>query len=346
MRRIRAVVYGAGSMGSIATRLMTDKGIEIVGAIARNPSKVGRDLGEFAGLGHRLNVPIEADAAHVLATSRPDVVLHATRSFLPEIQEQLALCVRNGANVVTLSEESLYPWYTSPIIAAELHTLAKQHGVTITGGGHQDAFWLGMVSTLMGAAHRIDSVYGKCTCNADDYGADIIQDNHVGETLEQFQKSISSESRPPTFGRNLLGVLAQASGLRPKEWKSEVSPVVADDDRPSQSIGVTFPKGTVVGFSDIDVLHTFEGITFTFEMSGYVYGSGESDVNKWVVRGEPDLYLDNTPVHGRTTTCTQWVNRIPDVINAPAGFVTLDQLPPLRYRPGPFHNYVSVGTLA
>jgi len=345
MRRIRAVVYGAGAMGALATRLMTEKGVEIVGAIARNPDKVGRDLGEFAGIG-RLNVPIEADAEHVMATRRPDVVLHATQSFLPEIKDQLALCVRSGANVVTISEESLYPWSSSPGIAAELDALAKKNGVTITGSGHQDSFWLHQVSALLGTAHRIGSVYGKATWNADEYGADIIQSKHVGETLEQFQASIASEHRPPTFGGNLLSALAQATGLTPKKWKTEISPVVADEDRYSNSIGVTLAKGTVIGYADIDVMTTVEGPTFTFEMSGYVFGEGESDMNKWVVKGEPDLYLDNGRVPSYTTTCTQWVNRIPDVINAPAGFVTPDQLPPLRYRALPMQNYVTPGALA
>jgi 4-hydroxy-tetrahydrodipicolinate reductase len=345
VRRIRAVVYGVGAMGALATRLMTDKSVEIVGAIARSPSKVGQDLGEFAGLGHSLNVPIQADTERVLAATKPDIVVHATQSFLPEISNQLALCVRHGANVVTISEESLYPWSSSPAIAADLDALAKRHGVTITGTGHQDVFWLNMVSMLMGAAHRIDSVHGRATWNADEYGAEIIQSKHVGETLEQFNKSIHAESRPPTFGGNMLAALAHAVGLTPKEWKSDVSPVIADDERESRSIGVTFPKGTVVGYSDIDTLHTVEGISCTFEMSGYIYGGGESDLNQWTIRGEPDLYLDNGRVPSYTTTCTQWVNRIPDVINAPAGFVTVDQLPPLRYRVMPLHSYVNPGLL-
>jgi hypothetical protein len=340
MRRIRAVVFGVGEMGCLATRLMTGKGVDIVGAIARSPGKVGRDLGEFADLGYRLNVPIESDADKVLASRRPDIVVHATQSFLPEIRDQLALCVGNGANVVTISEESLYPWVTSPTIAAELDALAKQNNVTITGSGHQDGFWLGMVSLLMGTAHRLDSVDGRATWNADEYGADIIQSKHVGETLEQFEKSIASESRPPTFGRNLLGGLAQAAGVTPKNWHSEVSPVVADDERRSNSIGVTFPKGTVVGYSDIDTLETVEGLSFRFEMSGYIYTHGETDVNEWDLKGEPDLQLSNGRVPSYTTTCTQWVNRIPDVINAAPGFVTVDQLPTLRYRSRPFHTYV------
>ena len=35
MRRIKAVVYGVGAMNSVATRMMLEKGVDIVGALAR-----------------------------------------------------------------------------------------------------------------------------------------------------------------------------------------------------------------------------------------------------------------------------------------------------------------------
>ena len=65
-RPVRAIVYGVGAMGSIMARLMLDKGVEIVGAIARSPEKVGLDLGEVAGLGRETGIVVEADAGRAL----------------------------------------------------------------------------------------------------------------------------------------------------------------------------------------------------------------------------------------------------------------------------------------
>jgi hypothetical protein len=339
MRPIRAVIYGAGTMGLLATRMLTEKGVQIVGAIARSPAKVGVDLGTLAGIAP-LGVLVDGDAERVLRATRPDVVLLATSSFMPEIYDQLAMCVGNGANVVTISEEALYPWNSSPALAAGIDTLAKANSVTVTGGGHQDSFWVHIVSALMGAAHHIDTVHGATTWNADEYGAEVVASKHVGETLEQFEHSIASEEAPPTYGRNLLGALAQASSLTPRAWEASVRPVTLDHDRPSQTLGRTLTAGTVIGYADIDTMHTLEGPTFHFEMSGYVYGAGETDKNQWWIRGEPDLYLDNGVVPSYTTTCTQWVNRVPDVINARPGLVTIDEMPPLAYRALPLHRYV------
>jgi 4-hydroxy-tetrahydrodipicolinate reductase len=61
------------------------------------------------------------------------------------------------------------------------------------------------------------------------------------------------------------------------------------------------------------------------------------------VSGEPDLRLTNPAVPTMMSTCCQMVNRIPDVINAPPGFITIEKLPALRYRTYPLGTYVKEG---
>ena len=229
--------------------------------------------------------------------------------------------------------------------SAQLDALAKQHGVTVTGSGHQDIFWVQMVTLLMGASHRIDTVHGRVSWNADEYGADVIKSKHVGKTVQEFQRAMASEAKPPTYGRNVLGATLATLGLTATRWTSTVTPVISDVPRASRSLGETFAPGTVIGYSDVDTVETLEGPTFTFEMAGYVYAEGETDKNEWRIEGEPNLELSNGAVPTSVTTCTQWVNRIPDVINAPPGLVTVDRLPLLQYRARPLHTYVHRGQL-
>ncbi len=96
------------------------------------------------------------------------------------------------------------------------------------------------------------------------------------------------------------------------------------------------PAGHVLGVIDAVTIETAEGPVFSFEMGGRVYAEGESDANEWHVRGDPPLELRNDRVPTRVITCTSVVNRIPDVIAAPPGLITLDRLPRPRYRPGPY----------
>lgn len=340
MRRIRAVVYGVGAMGSVATRFMLEKGVDIVGAIARSPEKVGKDLGEVAGLGLETNVMVEDDPATVLSTRSPDIAVLAVASYMSDMYQHLRVCADNGVNAITIAEELLYPWNTSPMQTAELDAVAKENDVTITGSGHQDVYWVNIVSLLMGTAHRIDSVSGRASWNVDDYGPEVAKDQHVGETTEQFEEFLRTAKRPPSFGRNTLGALLADVGLTPKSYETRTRPEIAEEDLTSKSLGTTIPAGQVIGFTDVDVAETEEGPTLSFEMIGRVYKEGEADINEWSVQGEPELHLENPRVPTSVTTVGQVVNRIPDVINARPGFVTIEELPKLRYRAFPLHAYL------
>jgi 4-hydroxy-tetrahydrodipicolinate reductase len=328
-------------MGSIMTRLLVEKGASLVGAVGRSPSKVGRDLGDVAGLGFELGVTVQDDADAVLARAGADVAVVAVSSYLETMYEHLRACLEHGANVVTIEEESFFPWSTAPSLARRLDELAKRHGVTMMGSGAQDLYWMTLPCALMGAAHRVDSVYGRTTWNVDDYGPEVAQHVHAGSTLEQFDAHVAREGWPSFVVRNTLDTLIADAGLTAAGVETSVSPVLASADTPSRSLGRVIAPGEMLGVTDTATIISAEGPSFTFEQTGCVYGPGQSDVNEWVVRGEPpELRLRNDDVPTRIATCTQVVNRIPDVINAPPGFTTVADLPRLRYRHFPLGSYV------
>jgi 4-hydroxy-tetrahydrodipicolinate reductase len=340
MKKIKAVVYGVGTMNSIITRMLLDKGVEIIGAISRSSAKAGKDLGELTGLGRHLGVAVSNNPSEVLSLNA-DIAVIAVNSYMSDAQEQLRLCAEHGINAVTLSEEALYPWDTSPEITKELDAIAKRTGVTLTGTGHQDSYWLNMVSMLMGTTHRIDNVLGQASWNVDDYGPELAREQQVGTTIDQFNTWLESASRPPTFGRNVLDALVADTGLTPVSITTTSRPVLATEPLPVAALGITVPVGDVLGFTDIDEIKTSEGPSFVFEMTGCVYRHGQADMNHWKIVGEPDVELSNGAVPTATTTCTQIVNRIPDVINAQPGFVTVEKLPQLRYRAFSLETYLS-----
>jgi 2,4-diaminopentanoate dehydrogenase len=343
MSRIRAVVYGCGAMGTISARFMLEKGVDIVGALARSPEKVGKDLGEVADLGRETGVLVEDDPERVLSTRAPDIAVICVASYMSDMYEHLRMCAEHGVNAVTIAEEALYPWNTSPMRTAELDALAKERGVTITGTGHQDIYWVNIVSLLMSTAHRIDEVSGRASWNVDDYGPEVAKDQRVGDTPEEFEEFLETADRPPTFGRNTLGAIVADVGLTPIRYTTESHAELADQDMHSRSLDQKVPAGRVIGFTDVDVVETAEGPRIRFEMVGRVYKEGEADINEWTVRGEPELRLENPRVPTGVTTVTQLINRIPDVINAPPGFVTIEKLPKLLYRAFPLHAYVEGG---
>ena len=340
MRKIRAVIYGVGAMNSIALRLLREKGVDVVGAIARSPEKVGRDLGEVAELGIDLGIPIESDAEHVLASRSVDIALVATSSYLTDVYGQLRICAEAGVNAITLSEETLNPWRTSPTMSAELDRVARANRVTITGGGYQDGYLVNLVNVLLGSAHRVETVVGLSSFDVDEFGPELARDQQVGKTVEDFEDWLENSERPPSFGGNCLDEIVAAAGLSVRTASRGTRPAIAETEMECRSLDLTVPPGGVIGFTDVDTIQTHQGPVLTLELSGRLYREGETDVNDWKVTGEPNLHLVNPAVDTQMTTCTQLVNRVPDVINAEPGLVTVAQLPPLRYRPYPLERYV------
>lgn len=341
MRRIKAIVYGVGAMGSILARLLLEKDVEIVGAIARSPEKIGKDLGEVAGLGRELGVAVDADPERVLTDAGADIAVVAVASSLATMYDHFQVCLANGTNVITIDEEAFYPWATAPALAAELDAIAKENGVTITGSGQQDIYWMNVVSLLMGAAHRVDSVVGRTSWNADDYGPVVAREFHLGDTPDQFERFVREEGWSSFVVEGTLRALAADIGLTVKDLKLSVDPRLDDEDRWCKALEITIPAGRVVGVVDRASMATEEGPSFVFEMVGRVYGAEDVDTNEWLIRGDPpELRLFNDRVPTPLTTCAQVVNRIPDVINAEPGFITVDQLPKPRYRPLPLGDYL------
>jgi hypothetical protein len=340
MEKIRAIVYGVGAMGKMMTKLMVEKGINIVGAIDLDPEVVDRDLGDVAGLGYPLNVTISNNADTVLSEQKADIAVMAVFTEMERMYPHLKKCAENGLNVITTSEEASYPWSTSPELAAKLDRLAKKHGVTITGSGFQDGFWINMISVLTGASHTIESITARATYNLDDYGAAVAEYSHVGQTKEDFDRWLKEEGAEPSIFRMHLEALIADLGLTVKGIQESTEPTIDDIDLQCKSLGKTVKKGKVTGMSQIVEIETGQGINFRGELIGKVYRPDEEDINEWHIKGVPELYLKNDKVPTRTASGTQIVNRIPDIINAEPGYITLEKLPKLKYRAYPLHFYL------
>lgn len=345
MQRVKAIVYGVGAMGKIVTRLLLEKGVHIVGAIDANPDIVGRDLGAAAGIGRELGVTVRDDADEVLAGRQADIAIVSVASFMETMYPILARCAAHGVNVVTIAEEALYPWLSSPELTASLDRLARENRVTITGTGQQDTYWVNLIATLAGTAHRIDKISGLVSWNVDDYGAQVARDARIGDTVAAFHSYIEEHGWPPSFARNSLECVVSSLGLSISKIEERTEPEVAEEDRYATSLALTVPAGDVIGHADIITIETHQGITLEMKMIGRLFAPDETDVNEWNIEGEPAIHLRNDDVNTQFMTCTQAVNRIPDVINAPPGYVTVEKLPALRYRAYPLGVYVAEGKM-
>jgi len=341
MHRIKALIYGVGAMArTYMVKFMVEKGVDIVGAVART-SNIGKDLGEVCGLGRSLGVEISDDVDEVISSRQIDIAVITTKSLMRDTFDQIAKCVSHGINVITICEEALYPWHTSPVITAKLDKLAKENGVTITGSGYQDVYFTNMITQLAGTCQRIDSITGTARYNINDYGPEVARLHYVGDTEAQFHKKIEKEGPLPSFLRNCAEAMCANMGLTIIRCVASCEPLKDEVDIYAKSLGRTIPAGRLVGCSDICEIDTEQGVKIKTVMMGKCYKKGEVDINKWEIHdGNLNTNVENCSPPTDVATCATVVNRIPDVINAEPGFITCEKLPQLQYRVYPLHYYL------
>src|SRR5258708_5341837 len=188
-KKIRAIQYGVGPIGASVARLMREKqAIEIIGAIDTDPAKVGRDLGEIVGATDApWGVKIFSQAREVLEQAA-DVVIHSTSSFLPNVMDQLLMCLEAESCVVSTCEELSYPFRTYPELAANLDAAAKDWGVALVGTGVNPGFVMDkLVVTLAAISQRVEHAKALRVVDAANRRLPLQKKIGAGMTVEEFR---------------------------------------------------------------------------------------------------------------------------------------------------------------
>lgn len=328
-------------MGQLMARLMLDKGVTLVGVIDTHPDLVGRDVGEVLGLPSLLNITVSDDAEEVLSTSSADIAIVSLVSEFDAMEPFLTECITNRLNVISTSREVSHGWTVSPAAASRIHRLAQQYGVTVTASGFQDIFLVNQVSMLSGASHEINRIILKSQYDVNEFGAVVAKDMRVGWTPQEVLAEVEAHGPTPSYIRFCIEAIASDLGLTISSLTQSTVPVTEAFAVECTPLDRTIESGLVTGLTEVTTIQTHQGVSFHGEWTGKVYGPNEADTTECRIEGKPNLEILNRGVDPSATTCTQMVNRIPDVINAPAGYVTYEKLPKLRYRAYPFDTYVT-----
>jgi 2,4-diaminopentanoate dehydrogenase len=325
-KKIRAIQYGVGPIGASIARLMREKqAIEICGAIDTDPAKVGRDLGEVVGAKDApWGLKISADARGVLGQAA-DVVIHSTSSALPEVIDQLLLCLEAESCVVSTCEELAYPYRTYPELAKQLDAAAKDWGVALVGTGVNPGFVMDkLVVTLAAVSQRVDHAKALRIVDASKRREPLQRKIGAGLTVEEFRTRVAAGVIKHVGLPESVAMVADSLNLPVDEITETIEPVVAQER--VQTEFLTVEAGQAAGVHQI--ARGIGGGNELVYLELRMYVGAKDPVDTVELKGHPDISLvipGGSP--GDIATASVVVNSIPVILDAPAGLRTARDLP-------------------
>lgn len=157
----RVILWGTGFVGKMVVREILDHpDYELAAVIVNDPAKVGRDVGELAGVA-KVGLLATNDVDAALAIPADAVAYYGpTAALAAQNIENMGKALRAGKNVVSTSMTPLvYPKACPPQMTEPLEHACREGGTTcfttgIDPGFANDLFPL----TLMGLCGRVDRV--------------------------------------------------------------------------------------------------------------------------------------------------------------------------------------------
>jgi len=289
---LRVVQAGLGSIGqAIAARAHRDAGLELVGAADPNPELVGRDLGKLIGVG-QLDIEVASALDPLLETVRPDLVLHATGSFLEEVATQFLPILDRGVSVISTCEELAYPFYRHPALAQKLDRAAKKSGAVLLGSGVNPGFVMDkFVVTLLAACESVRSVRVLRVLNAATRRGAFQRKIGAGLSREEFE-GLRRGGRMGHVGlAESAHMLADAMGLDTGRRLSESLDPVLSEERISTDHVVVEP-GRVAGIHQTAALTIGDEQRVHMELEMYVGAERPRDAA--FIDGAPGMDLEVT----------------------------------------------------
>jgi len=320
---IRVIQYGLGPIGSAAARLIAERdSLELVGAVDIDPAKVGKDLGELLGLDHSLDIEVRESVGDVGADA--DVILHTTNSYFDQFKGQILELLDGGFDIVSTSEELLFPWLDNPDAANEIDAAAKKAGKTVLGTGVNPGFLMDSLPLFITSiAQRVDHIDVTRVINASTRRGPFQAKIGCGLTAGQFNARMADGRMGHVGIPESVAMTFDTLGKNLVSFKNDVVPVIADE--PVRTSHFDVEAGQVRGLHQSCTAHSEDGefLSLTFRAALNEEPAGDTIT----IKGHPDLVVALQGTNGDIATVAIAVNAIKNTKNAAPGLVTMRDLP-------------------
>jgi 4-hydroxy-tetrahydrodipicolinate reductase len=333
MASIRVLHFGLGPIGAAVARVVAERpGFKIVGGIDIDPAKVGRDVGDVAGLGRRLNAKVWDDARQALKKLKADVAVLCTSSSIKAVMPQIEAVLKARLPIVSTTEELAYPGYTHIRHARQINSWARKAKVAVLGTGVNPGFVMDALPiTLTAACERINRVTVTRIQDARERRLPFQQKIGAGLTTEQFQKRVDRGTLGHVGFTESIAMIADTLGWTVDRIKDEVKPKLAQVTVSSEFLAVD--PGYVCGIVQEGIGYRKGEPVIRLHMEAYLGAPESYDLVE--IEGSPRLSMKMAGgIHGDVATASIVVNSIPKVLAAAPGLHTMRDLPLPSFYPG------------
>ena len=326
-KTLRVVQFGLGPIGQSSAKLALErKNMKLVGAIDIDPQKVGKDVGELVEYSKSdTGIIVSDDAEKVLAETHPDVVLHTTQSFVKTVFPQFESILKLGVNVVSSTEELLFPSLKNPDLAKKLNELAMKNGVTILGTGVNPGFVLDtLVLVATGVCTDVRRIKAERVVDASTRRLPLQKKVGAGMKPEEFRQLVRAGKLGHIGMKESVALIAYGLNWKLDDILEEIEPVLADETKTTHFL--TVPKGMVAGIHNVGrgIVSGKELITLDLKM----HIGAKNPHDGIYLESVPPIHLEITNgVMGDIATVAMLHNMAPLVVNTEPGLKTMVDLP-------------------
>ena len=321
---VRCLSCGLGSIGrALAREAVSRSGLEWVGAVDVDPALAGQDAAEAIGLDSPLplGVPVAADLKEAIEELKPDVILHTTSSYIPDILSQLVTIIEAGCSVVSSSEQLAFAPLHHRQAAERLDRMAKEKGVVVLGTGVNPGFVMDRLVVDTGRnCTEIASIRVRRTVDASLRREPLQRKIGAGLSVEAFREKAAGGKFGHAGFQESVALIAHAFGWEGMEITETLGPMVAEEPvvtdyvrvEPGQAAGIDQrATGTLAGRMLIDL-----------RIQMYVGAKDPEDVIE--IEGTPDLTL-RIPggIFGDGATIGRLMSAVNEIRSQPPGLRTV-----------------------
>ena len=333
MKKIRAILLGCGAVGRDVIQNSSKRGVEYVGIFDVNPDIIGTAL-------EGIPVMDICELETFVRDNEFDIAVNTATAPMKRTLREVRLLLSKGRDVLTSLADIYVMQVHAPEMFAELDRIGKENDATFFASGIQDVFWTALPVALTGCGAEIQEIRGTNVALIDLFGPGVADECYVGWDLERFNHARESGELPANDFLIALYEIVRKLRLHVISEESEIKRLLAKEDVYFETIDRHVKRGQLLGNSVESQIITREGIRLTVNFVSKMSEKGDTDYNRWEIKGNPNINIITEHMQGEITTGSSVVNRIPDVINAPAGVISASEMEPPFFKYGNLADFV------